>query len=254
MIWFNLAIGLLLIGLAIVLLSRLVFQWRVDQLAAVDPTNVKRQKKLAQIQQRALPRHFRVLFSWGLGILVVLFFFVYSLFQVENQAAQLGKEVTRLKEELLTLKTEQTYYFQGVSLKSYPPEGLAIANEPWESLFTTKEGRKAQGKLEQTIAKKLSPYLGLTTAILTPQPAKKTVTLSLKSDARGSDSAHERLILSQFIEEVSSVASLVQVRYELVTQEKEASVPLVTLVYDRDASGIFQLTEDSDEKAGEEQE
>ena len=251
MIWFNLAIGLVLIGLVGLLLPRLVRHWRLEAIVKKAPSNAKLQKKVRMIQQGETVGHLRTFFTFGIGVVLVLFFLLYALFQTENQVALLGKEVSRMKDELQTLKAEQTYYFQGVALKDYPEEGLALAQEPWAAVVKDKDSRKTQGKLEQQLTQKLSPYLGLTTAILTPEASKETLTLALKSDAREANSTHERAIFAGVMQELEEVTVLTQVRYELMTTEESHSTPMTILVYDRTADGTFQLSEDSEKDARE---
>lgn len=251
MIWFNLSIGLFLVGLTGVLIHRLVRQWRLEAIAAKAPTNAKLQKKVIFVQRQETLAHVRTIFSWGLGIVVVLFFLLYVLFQVENQSAQLREETAQLRDELQLLKTEQAYYFQNIDLREYPKEGLTLAKQPWDKLLKSTDNRKIQGELEQHLALGLSPYLGLTTVVLTPDISKKTINLALKSEAREDNGKHERVILEKLVQELEGIPTLSQIHYELMTMKDKKATTLLTLVYDRTAEGSFQLSEDSDTEARE---
>lgn len=206
--------GLFLVFLAGLLVYRASITYQLKQLETQKVSSKVAKKKLAYIKQRENEKHVRNLLVWGIGVTIFLFFLFSFTLLLQQKNDRLTSQLTQVNEEVLTLKTEQKQFLQQLPVIDYPETGIDFTNDKWETLLSTKDSRKIQGEMEQLMAQKLAPYIGLSTVILTVDRGMDKITLSIQNDER--EALDMSSVTSKMVEDFTQVTELSEISFQTV--------------------------------------
>ncbi|MBO6348302.1 signal peptidase I [Enterococcus casseliflavus] len=218
----GIAIGVILLVFGI-LASRFLIHYRMEQAKKLTGHPAVFYKKLQILKQLETQKTTLFLMITTLLMGVVVFLLMVSLFQVENQFLQRNEQVTQLEKEVQKIKTQQNEVLSKVTVRSYPEEGIGLADISWEALTKSQEQEALQPKIETELTQKLVPYFGLTQAIISLDVPSQTLSIAMTGATENEENRKKiEDNITAFVAESKEIPKLMQITIEIqMTTEKE---------------------------------
>lgn len=235
--------GIFLVLLTGILVYRSYINYQLKRLALEKVSSAVARKKLLFIKQREQEKHVQSLFAWGIGMTCFLFFLFYFTLTLQQKNHTLTNQLIQVNEEVLRLKTEQKQFIQQLPVMAYPEKGLSIETKQWKALLSTKDNRKLQGEMEQQLAQKFAPYLGLSTVVLSVDRAANQIDLSIQNEER--EALNMKDVTSKIVKDFAKVGEVKTIHFQTVALTDEKIQPIGQWQYSRKDTEAFVLVSDA---------
>lgn len=226
-----------------ILVHREYISYRLKRLESEKVSSAVARKKLLSIKRREHKKHVQSLLAWGIGMTLFLFFLLYFTLTIHQKNRTLTNQLIQVNEEVLSLKTEQKQFIQQLPVMAYPEKGISIEKEQWKELLSKEDNRKLQGEMEQLLAQKLTPYLGLSTIVIHIDRSADRIDLSIQNEER--EALDMKDVTSKIVQDFAKVTEVRGIHFQTVALTDGEMQQIGQWQYSRKDTGVFTLVSDT---------
>lgn len=223
---------LMIIGIIFLsLMYRGVVHYRLNQVPTKQSSRLFK-TKLVQFKQKELRKSMVYLFAGIIGILIVLTFSLFQLFQLETYVQELKINNQVLQGDIRILKKKKISTKS--RLKDYPPAGLELKND----LDLNHQTIERKEQTEEVLSKQLQSYVDDAQLVISSSNEADSLTMTLTGTVE--ETTADLVILgkniSAFMREAEGVKEIVEVHISINTHEGH---DVYKGTYTRNDSGQF---------------